>query len=120
MVGRGELTDRAWTTIEPLLPVRGRRGGQWRDHRTVINGILWKLRHRRAVARFTVALWRMADVRGSAPSLARRGAVGSSPHPRADQIGCRGRGGVGSQHRQFDSTGTSACKWSQASSESRR
>jgi transposase len=44
MVGRGEITDRAWATIEPLLPRSGRRGGQWRDHRTVINGILWKVR----------------------------------------------------------------------------
>jgi len=43
MVGRGELTDQAWSSIEPLLPT-SRRGGQWRDHRTVINGILWKLR----------------------------------------------------------------------------
>jgi transposase len=44
MVGRGELTDAAWARIEPLLPRNGRRGKQWRDHRTVINGILWKLR----------------------------------------------------------------------------
>ena len=45
MVRRGEITDRAWEQIEPLLPrVGGKRGGQWRDHRTVINGILWKLR----------------------------------------------------------------------------
>jgi transposase len=44
MVGRGELTDAAWATIAPLLPRKGRRGGQWREHRTVINGILWKLR----------------------------------------------------------------------------
>jgi transposase len=44
MVGRGELTDRAWAIIEPLLPRSGRRGGQWRDHRRVIDGILWKLR----------------------------------------------------------------------------
>ena len=45
MVGRGELTEDAWTVIAPLLPSRGgRRGGRWRDHRTVINGILWKLR----------------------------------------------------------------------------
>jgi hypothetical protein len=42
MVGRGELTEEAWSVIAPLLPVSGgRRGGQWRDHRTVINGILW-------------------------------------------------------------------------------
>ena len=28
----------------PLLPENGRRGQQWKDHRMVINGILWKLR----------------------------------------------------------------------------
>jgi transposase len=28
----------------PLLPRNQRRGGRWRDHRTVVNGILWKLR----------------------------------------------------------------------------
>jgi transposase len=45
MVRRGQITDRAWEQIEPLLPREGsKRGGQWRDHRTVINGILWKLR----------------------------------------------------------------------------
>lgn len=43
MVGRGELTEAAWNAIAPLLPTQ-QRGGQWRDHRTVINGILWKLR----------------------------------------------------------------------------
>jgi transposase len=42
MVGRGELTDTAWATIEPLLPDNGGRGQQWRDHRQVINGILWQ------------------------------------------------------------------------------
>jgi transposase len=42
--GRGELTDRAWARIEPLLPPQGgQRGGQWRDHRQVINAILWRL-----------------------------------------------------------------------------
>jgi transposase len=45
MAGRGELIEEAWSTVAPLLPqIEGRRGGQWRDHRTVINGILWKLR----------------------------------------------------------------------------
>ena len=43
MVGRGELTDTAWARIKPVLPASG-RGGQWRDHRQVINGILWQLR----------------------------------------------------------------------------
>jgi len=44
VVGRGELTDKAWTAIQPLLPAPGTRRGRWRDHRQVINGILWKLR----------------------------------------------------------------------------
>lgn len=44
MVGRGELTDRAWEQIAPHLPGNGERGQQWRNHRQVINGILWKLR----------------------------------------------------------------------------
>ena len=44
MVGRGELTDRAWAQLAPLLPGNQRRGGRWCDHRRVINGILWKLR----------------------------------------------------------------------------
>lgn len=43
MVGRGELTDKAWQHIEPLLPANG-NGRRWRDHRQVINAILWKLR----------------------------------------------------------------------------
>jgi len=44
LVGRGELTDKAWEQMVPLLPENGRRGQQWKDHRKVINGILWKLR----------------------------------------------------------------------------
>ena len=45
MVERGELTEDAWAVLAPLLPSSGgRRGGRWRDHRTVINGILCKLR----------------------------------------------------------------------------
>jgi transposase len=43
-VGRGELTDKAWARIEPLLPPVASRGRYWRDHRQVINAILWKLR----------------------------------------------------------------------------
>jgi hypothetical protein len=43
MAGRGELTDEAWVAIEPLLPPAGGVRGRWRDHRQVINGILWKL-----------------------------------------------------------------------------
>lgn len=44
VVRRGELTDAAWAAISPVLPVNVGRGGRWRDHRMVINAILWKLR----------------------------------------------------------------------------
>jgi transposase len=33
-----------WARIEPLLPRVDGRGRRWRDHRQVINGILWRLR----------------------------------------------------------------------------
>ena len=38
------MTDAAWARIERLLPAGRGRGGQWRDHRQVIDAILWKLR----------------------------------------------------------------------------
>jgi transposase len=44
MVRRGEITNEAWERIAPLLPDGRSPGGRWRDHREVINGILWKLR----------------------------------------------------------------------------
>ncbi|MEU9131855.1 IS5 family transposase [Kitasatospora sp. NPDC048540] len=44
MSGRGELTDAAWERIGPLLPKRGGRGRPWRDHRQVVNGVLWRRR----------------------------------------------------------------------------
>ena len=44
MVRRHELTDAQWERIESLLPVNGRPGGQWADHRRVINGVLFRAR----------------------------------------------------------------------------
>lgn len=44
MVRRGEMTDQAWAQIQPLLPTNDRRGRPWKNHRRVIDGILWKLR----------------------------------------------------------------------------
>ena len=39
------LSDAAWARIEPLLPSSaGCRGGQWRDHRQVIEAIAWRYR----------------------------------------------------------------------------
>ena len=40
---RCELTDEQFSLIADLMPASGRRGGQWNDHRTVLNGIFWIL-----------------------------------------------------------------------------
>ncbi len=37
------LSDTQWQQIEAFLPTNGRRGGQWNDHRTTVDGILWIL-----------------------------------------------------------------------------
>jgi transposase len=46
VIDRHDLADSEWAMLEPLLPDRGvaRRGGQWLDHRQVINGVLWRTR----------------------------------------------------------------------------
>jgi transposase len=51
-MARYELKDEHWALVEPLLPPRKPtgRGGLWRDHRTVVNAILWVL--------FSGAAWR--------------------------------------------------------------
>lgn len=45
-MARGDLTDAEWEKLEPLLPPQdGRgRGNRYKDHRTVVNGMLWVLR----------------------------------------------------------------------------
>lgn len=40
---RYELTDEQWLRIADHFPPNGHRGGQWKDHRRVVNGILWVL-----------------------------------------------------------------------------
>ena len=44
MEGRGDLNDGEWERLEPFLPVSNGRCGRWRDHRQVINGILYRER----------------------------------------------------------------------------
>ena len=41
---RRTLSDQQWGLLAPFLPPRPRkRGGQWRDDRTLLNGIFWRL-----------------------------------------------------------------------------
>lgn len=41
---RHDLTDREWVLLEPLLPLNAVQGARWNDHRTVINGVLFRTR----------------------------------------------------------------------------
>ena len=43
MVRRHELTDEQWAIVEPLMPANGEAGGQWEDHRPIMNGMFWVL-----------------------------------------------------------------------------
>ena len=40
-MARGDLSNDEWAVLAPLLPAQPVRGGQWRDHRQVINAICW-------------------------------------------------------------------------------
>jgi transposase len=40
---RHELTDYEWSLLEPLLPPQRGNGRPYHDHRTVLNGMLWRL-----------------------------------------------------------------------------
>ena len=45
MSGRTVISDGAWARLEPRSPdQRPRRGGRWRDHRQVLEGIAWHVR----------------------------------------------------------------------------
>ena len=41
---RHDLSDQQWERLAPFFPPRPRRrGGQWTDDRTILNGIFWRL-----------------------------------------------------------------------------
>ena len=40
---RHELGDARWAQIADLMPRNRGRGGRWRDHRRIVNGMFWKL-----------------------------------------------------------------------------
>jgi transposase len=43
-LNRHDLSDEEWERLVPLLPGHPRQGHRWNDHRTVINGILFRTR----------------------------------------------------------------------------
>lgn len=43
MVKRHATTDEQWARVADLFPPGGRRGGQWKDHRLMLDAMLWVL-----------------------------------------------------------------------------
>ncbi|WP_063731098.1 IS5 family transposase [Streptomyces sp. RTd22] len=43
-MGRRDLNETEWERLKPHLPRSVGRGGRWKDHRQVINGILFRIR----------------------------------------------------------------------------
>ena len=44
LLSRHALADEEWQRLAPLLPAHPRQGHRWNDHRTVIDGILFRTR----------------------------------------------------------------------------
>jgi len=44
LLNRHDLTDEEWARLVPLMPAHPRQGHRWNDHRTVIDGILFRTR----------------------------------------------------------------------------
>ncbi len=40
---RHELSDARWAQVADLMPRNQGRGGRWREHRRIVNGMFWKL-----------------------------------------------------------------------------
>lgn len=48
-VARGDLSNEEWARLGPHLPKNVGRGGRWKNHRRVINGILFRSADRHPV-----------------------------------------------------------------------
>ena len=44
LLSRHDLTDQEWERLAPLMPAHPRQGHRWNDHRTVVDGILFRTR----------------------------------------------------------------------------
>ncbi len=44
-MSRTDLSEQQWQALTPHLPENPKRGHDYRDHRQIINGILWRLKN---------------------------------------------------------------------------
>ncbi len=40
---RHAVSDQGWEKVKDLFPENGKRGGQWKEHRLMLDGMLWIL-----------------------------------------------------------------------------
>ena len=81
------LTDAQWQLIEPLMPSSdGKQGNQFRDHRQVVEGIIYRFRSGLAWRDLPGEFGTMADGVETAPPVHCRWDLGQDPyraaHPR--------------------------------------
>ena len=111
MIERGELADVTWAQIALLMPENRRRGGRWRDHRTVVNGILWKLYAPGllgATCPSATAPGRPAIEKLRPLAQGRHLGTAAGRCPNQERRGRRGR--VAAQRRQHPRPGAPACR----------
>ena len=95
---RHGLTDREWARLEPLLPPRPRTGRPPKDHRPILDALLWLGKTGRAVARPAGALRPVADRCDPVLPLDPVGAVGAHPRRAAAHGRREGRDRLGGAH----------------------
>ncbi|MBE7507929.1 MAG: transposase [Planctomycetia bacterium] len=92
---RHELSDEEWALVETMFPPTGGKGGPWRDHRMVMNGLFWRLRtvsRRKAVNIKELTIPRpmcCSPTRASVRSVHRDGS--SAGHPTTLNPVCMGK-----------------------------
>ncbi len=58
---RYELTDEQCEQIQGVMPPNGQSGGQWREHRLVLNDVFWLLHSGAQRRELPEALWPLED-----------------------------------------------------------
>ncbi|WP_456154511.1 transposase [Streptomyces goshikiensis] len=85
VVRDAQLSDAGWAVIAPLLPLAGRAHGRWRDHRQVLEGIVFKFRTGTPWRDLPDRFGRSTDASPAGPPKVPRAVSWRRPGPGADQ-----------------------------------
>ena len=105
-LSRGDLTDSEWRILDPLLPDRGERGPAIANKRRTVNGILWVLRNRRALARYARTVRQLEFGLRTLHALEQAGRVGCGVRNAGESGPSRRQGTC---HRYHDRAGAPTC-----------